>query len=379
MRILVIALSGIGDALMFSPALSVLRKNLPDAEIDLLCMIKGVEEVYLQRPAEAGYSVAGELNPKVNKVIHFNFLKEGFLKSLFFVLKLRRKYDVTFNVYPANRKEYNIIAFLIGAKKRFAVRYLRSDNFNLGFLNNQTIIENDSLHNVQENLALVKKFLNLPTVEEERMEIFFNPSHDQFAEKFLLTTLNSKLKTKNHKQKTTNHQLLIGFHAGCATLKNHIKRRWEPEKFAQLGLLLKEKYPLRRAQILLFGGPDEYELNSHINSLMNHSAIEVKTNTLIETASVMKRCDLFITNDSALMHIASALGLKVVALFGPTNTNYVHPWKTEHVIVKTNLDCQPCFYYSPKPLTCTRTDLQFKCIKDLSVEVVLDYVEGLIF
>ncbi|MBU1297806.1 MAG: glycosyltransferase family 9 protein [Bacteroidetes bacterium] len=357
------ALSGIGDALMFSPAISVLRKNLPDAEIDLLCMIKGVKEIY-------------ELNPKVNKVIHFNFLKEGFLKSLFFALKLRRKYDVTFNVYPANRKEYNIIAFLIGAKKRFAVRYLRSDNSNLGFLNNQAIIENDSLHNVQENLALVKKFLNLPTIKEERMEIFLNPSHDQFAENFLLTTLNSKLKTKNHKQKTTNHQLLIGFHAGCATLKNHIKRRWEPEKFARLGLLLKEKF---NAEILLFGGPDEYELNSHINSLMNHSAIEVKTNTLIETASVMKRCDLFITNDSALMHIASALGLKVVALFGPTNTNYVHPWKTEHVIVKTNLDCQPCFYYSPKPLTCTRTDLQFKCIKDLSVEVVLDYVEGLIF
>jgi heptosyltransferase-2 len=89
----------------------------------------------------------------------------------------------------------------------------------------------------------------------------------------------------------------------------------------------------------------------------------------------MNRCDLFVTNDSALMHIASALGLKVVALFGPTNTNYVHPWKTEHVIVKTNLDCQPCFYYSPKPLTCTRSDLQFKCIKDLSVEMVMKAIE----
>lgn len=359
MKILVIALSGIGDALMFSPAISVLRKNLPAAEIDLLCMIKGVKEIY-------------ELNPKVNKVLHFNFMKEGFLKSLFFILKLRRKYDATFNVYPANRKEYNIISFLIGAKKRFSVRYLRNDISNLGFLNNQTIIENDSLHNVQENLALVKKFLNLPVVEEKRMEIFFNPSHDQFAEKFLKIIPHSAHFDRLSASLPTP-QFLIGFHAGCATLKNHIKRRWEPEKFAQLGSLLKEKY---NAQILLFGGPDEYKLNSHINSLMNNSAIEVKTNTLIETVSVMKRCDLFITNDSALMHIASALGLKVIALFGPTNTNYVHPWKTEHVIVKTNLDCQPCFYYLPKPLTCSRSDLQFKCIKDLSVEMVLDYVEG---
>ncbi len=356
MRILIIALSGIGDALMFSPALSILRKNLPEAEIDLLCMIKGVKEIY-------------ELNSKVNRVIHFNFLKEGFLKSLFFVLKLRRKYDVTFNVYPANRKEYNIIACLIGAKKRFAVRYLRKDISNLGFLNDQTITENDSLHSVQENLALVKKFLNLPSIEEEKMEIFFNPAHDNYAERFLLQTLTSKLETQNTK-------LIVGFHAGCATLKNHIKRRWEPEKFAQLGLLLKQKY---NAQILLFGGPDEYELNARINSLMYNSAIEVKTNTLIETAAIMKQCNLFITNDSALMHIASALGLKVIALFGPTNTNYVHPWQTEHVIVKTNLDCQPCFYYSPKPLTCTRSDLQFKCIKDLSVEMVMKAVEKLEF
>jgi len=350
LKILIIALSGIGDALMFSPALSVLRRNLPKAEIDLLCMINGVEEVY-------------QLNSKVNKVIYFNFLKEGFLKSLIFVLKLRKKYDITFSVYPANRKEYNIISFLIGAKKRFSVRYLRKNLSNFGFLNNQTIVEDDSLHNVQENLALVKKFLNLSSIEEEKMEIFLNQTHNQYAEDYFKSIPQSEFRIP---------QFLIGFHAGCATLKNHIKRRWEPEKFAQLGLLLKQKY---NAQILLFGGPDEYALNSQINSMMNNSAIEVKTNTLIETAAIMKRCNLFITNDSALMHIASALGLKVVALFGPTNTNYVHPWQTEHVIVKTDLDCQPCFYYSPKPLTCTRIDLQFKCIKDLSVEMVINAIE----
>jgi heptosyltransferase-2 len=350
LKILIIALSGIGDSLMFSPALSVLKKKLPDTEIDLLCMIKGVKEIY-------------ELNPRVNQIIHFNFLKEGLLKSLFFVFKLRKKYDVTLNVYPANRKQYNVISFLIGGRKRFAVRYHRKDISNFGFLNNQTIVENDSLHNVQENLSLVKKFLELPIVEEEKMEIFFNNELEKFAENFIKEIPNSALPTP---------QCLIGFHAGCATLKNHIKRRWEPEKFAHLGLLLKEKF---NVQVLLFGGPDEYELNAHINSMMNNSAIEVKTNTLIETAAIMNRCNLFVTNDSALMHIASALGLKVVALFGPTNTNYVHPWKTEHVIVKTNLDCQPCFYYSPKPLTCTRSDLQFKCIKDLSVEMVMKAIE----
>jgi len=70
------------------------------------------------------------------------------------------------------------------------------------------------------------------------------------------------------------------------------------------------------------------------------------------------------------MHIAAALGLKVVAIIGPTNQKYIYPWKTEHQIVSLNLDCSPCFFYSPRPLICTRTDLQFKCIKELSFDMV---------
>ncbi|MCX8011342.1 MAG: glycosyltransferase family 9 protein, partial [Ignavibacteria bacterium] len=325
-------------------------RNLPDAQIDMLCMLKGAKEIF-------------ELNPNLDNIIYFDFIKEGIVESLLFVMKLRKKYDVSFNVYPSNRKEYNIISFLLGAKKRFAVRYLRKDLQNFGFLNNETIVENDALHNVQENLSLVKKFLNLQSVEEERMEVFLSNEHETFANNFISEISQSALHTSNY---------TVGFHAGCATLKNHIKRRWQPEKFAELGIQLQKKYG---ANILLFGGPDEYELNQRINKLMDNSAIEVKTKTLLESIAIIKKCNLFVTNDSALMHIASALGLKIVAIFGPTNTNYVHPWMTEYRTAKLNLDCQPCFYYSPKPLTCSRKDLQFKCIVDLSVDLVMNEVE----
>jgi len=353
-KILVIALSGIGDALMFSPSISFIRKYYPDAEIDLICMFKGVKDIY-------------EFNPKINRIIYFNFMKEGFLKSLFFLFKLRKKYDVTFNVYPSNRKEYNVISFLIGAKERYAVRYLRKDISNFGFLNNQTIIENDFLHNVEENLLLVELFLqnhNIVYEEfDEGLEIYFNEKTNNYAQEFL------------NKNKIDEKDFVVGIHAGCATLKNHIKRRWEPGKFAELGKKIIEKY---NSKILLFGGPDEYELNEKINSLMNYQALIVKTESLLQTAAIMKRANIFITNDSALMHIASALKLNVVAIFGPTNTNYVHPYKTNYKIAKLNLDCQPCFYYSPKPLTCLRKDVQFKCIKELTVDIVFDKVEELI-
>lgn len=69
MKILVLALSGIGDALMFTPALTLLRQSLPSAEIDAIVMFKGTKEIY-------------ESNPNLNKIIHFDFLKEGAFNSL---------------------------------------------------------------------------------------------------------------------------------------------------------------------------------------------------------------------------------------------------------------------------------------------------------
>jgi len=343
MKILIIALSGIGDALMFSPSLKLLKKELPDSSIDILVMINSARSLY-------------QKNPDIDNVILFDFLKESFLSSTKFVLSLRKKYDVSINVYPSNRKEYNLINFLIGAKKRAAVEYLRRNNPNLGFLNNITVLENDSLHNVQTNIRLVEKILNKEFGEEPSLEFPISEEDILFSKEYL--------KNLN----ISEDDLVVGFHPGCATLKNHIKRRWEPEKFAGLAKLLIEN---QKAKILIFGGPEEDGLKENVLSQINSPAVSiVRTDDLASSAAVMKRCNLFITNDSSLMHVASALKLNVIAIIGPTNTNYIHPWKTNHKIVTLNLDCSPCFFYSPKPLKCYRDDVLFKCIKELSVEMV---------
>jgi heptosyltransferase-2 len=166
----------------------------------------------------------------------------------------------------------------------------------------------------------------------------------------------------------SDNDLVIGFHPGCATLKNHIKRRWEPEKFAELGKKLIKDHS---AKILIFGGPEEKELKEKIFSLIGSDKVNlVNTGSLTQSAAIMKRCNLFVTNDSSQMHIAAALGLKVIAIIGPTNQKYIYPWKTERQIVSLHLDCAPCFFYSPRPLICNRTDVKFKCIKELTVDMV---------
>ncbi len=343
MKILILALSGIGDALMFTPAIKLLRQSLPSAQIEALVMFKGTKEIY-------------ETNPNFNKIVHFDFLKEGALNSLKFVLSLRKKYDAVINVYPSNRKEYNVINFLIGAKKRVGVEYIRMNNSNFGWLNNVTVLENDETHNAQTNIKLIEKLVGKKFDDEPSMQIDLSSDNKTYADSFL--------KENNISDK----DFVVGFHPGCATLKNHIKRRWEPEKFAELcKKLIKEK----NAKVFLFGGPEEEELKSSINKMMDsENSFVIKAEKFLQSIAIMKRCNIFVTNDSALMHVASALGLKVIAIIGPTNPNYIHPWKTEHKIVTLNLDCAPCFFYSPKPLTCSRTDVQFKCIKELNVEMV---------
>ena len=72
MKILILALSGIGDALMFTPALNLMREGYADAEIDALVMFKGVKDIY-------------ERNTDLNKVIYFDFMNKGIIESFRFI------------------------------------------------------------------------------------------------------------------------------------------------------------------------------------------------------------------------------------------------------------------------------------------------------
>jgi heptosyltransferase II len=351
MKILILALSGIGDALMFTPALRLMRKSLPDAQIDALVMIGGVRDMY-------------ERNPDINKVIFFEFMKKGLPSSLKFLSGLRNKYDASINVYPSNRKEYNVINYLIGAKKRAGIRYLRMDRKNFGRLNNVRITEDDTLHNVQENILLVSKLTGLTFNEEPPLQFHLNDDDRNYAKEYLL------------KENIGSGEFITGFHPGCATLKNHDKRRWEPEKFSELANRLIERY---NGRVLIFGGPEEEGLKNNIASMAgNQKVTVVSTRNLAQTAAIMKRCNLFVTNDSSLMHTAAAMQLKTVAVIGPTNPAYIHPWKTDYRIASLYLDCAPCFKYSPRPLICFRDDVKFKCIKELEVDLVLSKVKELI-
>lgn len=351
MKILVIALSGIGDALMFTPAVKALKQCYPESQIDCLAMYKGVKDIY-------------ERLPEINKVIYHDFLNKNNFTNLFFVLKLANQYEASFSVYPSNRWHYTLISRLINAEKRMGVRYLHKDFQNLGFLNNVTTKEDESLHNVEENLRLVEKYSGQKNRDEYGLMFPLTGEDENFAESYITEHVNG------------SNNVLIGFHPGCSELKNHVNRRWAPEKFAELAEELIKK---KKAKVFVFGGPDEDELKQSIVDQVNSDNIfNVRTENLAQTAAIMKRMNVFVSNDSSLMHVAAALKLKVVAIIGPTNVNFIKPWKTKHRVASLNLECAPCFYYSPKPLTCTRTDVEYKCVRELDAQLVYDHLIDLL-
>lgn len=350
MRILINALSGIGDALMFSPALALLKKHSPESTIDMAVMFPAVEELYRN-------------NPHLNNIYFIDFLKQSKISSLKDTHKLRKnKYDVSINVYPSNRREYNFVQFLEGAKIRIAHRYNNYSKSNWDFLNSRLIDEVKDKHNVIENFELARAvFPSMNEGEAGPLEIYLKDEDKQNAKRAL-------------QEYGLSGKTIIGFHAGSATFKRHINKRWAAEKYAELARKLKEKYS---AVILLFG--TEKELNEKIQLLADGSAVIPQTKGLTESMALMNECSLFVSNDSALMHLAAGLKIPQIAIFAYTNYKELHPWQNKHIIVRRELECSPCFFNSPRPVICIyKGEDEFKCIKTITIESVMAACEQLI-
>jgi len=350
MKILINALSGNGDALMFSPTLKALKEKIPGVDIDMIAMFKSVQEMYSQ-------------SPYLTNIYFIDFLHQSKIKSLKEIKKIRKnKYDILINTYPSNRAEYNILSFLFGAKKKIAHHYTHTNFFRFEFLNNVLINEVKDRHNVLQNFEVLHMLLDIAADEKAgNMEIALKEDDVESAKKWI-------------KEINPDGKLLVGFHVGSAVLKNHINKRWDKKKYAELGKRLIEKY---NAKILLFG--NETELNNEVNELMGNIGIIASTKNFMDSMARQKFCNLFISNDTAFLHSSAAFGIPTVGIFAYTNYKELYPWNTKHIIVRKDLDCSPCFYNSPKPATCLwKGEDEFKCMKTISVDDVFEACEKLI-
>ena len=119
-------------------------------------------------------------------------------------------------------------------------------------------------------------------------------------------------------------------------------KRWPAERFAAAGALFQKK---KKAEVVITGSQEERDLAERVASLMpRRPAVLAGRTGLRELLAVIGRSSLFITNDSGPMHLANALRVPVVAVFGPTDPAATRPWHQPSVVLKKSAVCWPCLY-----------------------------------
>lgn len=123
-------------------------------------------------------------------------------------------------------------------------------------------------------------------------------------------------------------------------------KRWLPERFAEVTDRLCHTIRMSRGQevsVVIFGAKGEERLGQEIAAnLSSKSLVLSGTTTIRELMAAVKRCEVLVTNDTGPMHIASALQVPVVAIFGPTDWRTTSPFERPHAIVRQPVDCAPC-------------------------------------
>lgn len=365
-RVIIFCLPGIGDAILFTPALALLRRALPQARITVLTMFKGTADLL-------------ETNRDVDEVRYFDFFHAGKRAGLRYVWALRQEgFDVSLMPFPSNRLEYNLVNRLVGRRWRVGHLYRHQSWRNLCFLNNVLVPEEGTLHNVEENLRLIRALCDAvgAPAQEPPLAPDRQTQLEQVHLKFVLTPDDERHGREwLAQQGIAPDALLFGFHTYSSVFKNMTKKCWDKENFIRLIHRLGEAHA--GAKFLIFSGPSDEAVNQYIMQHVSERVLLVREPNLRHALAVLKYCRVFISNDSAMMHLAAAQNVPVVALFGPTDWRRLHPWISQHVIVRKDLPCMPCFYYSSRPLRCV-ANIDYACMRDISVDEVFAAVQNLL-
>ena len=287
-KILVFSFSFIGDAVLSTVVIQPLRRHFPDAHITFLVGPQAVDLLATDPNIDAAlvYENRGE--------------HAGWKGRLHLIKTLRLvKFDLVVNLRDS------LMARCIGAKHWGLAR------------------GDSNRHAVTRYLEVLQRQGIDTTNAHPRLEL--TEAERIAAQHFLLET------------GLESERLLIGIHPGG----NWEYKLWDGKNYAEVASILAEK---RNAGILLFAGPNEQHLQTHVAEMMDVPPILVKTDNLRHLAALISACDVYIGNDTGPMHIAAAVDTPVVALFGSTNHIRSRPYGDKHTVVQSGIElgCNPC-------------------------------------
>lgn len=316
-KILVIKLRAIGDVVLSTIVTKNLRLAFPGAQIH-----------FLTEPASADVLLH---NRFVDRTLVYR-KKEMSGWALIRMVR-RERYDLVIDLFGNPRTA--LVTRLSGAPVRAGFRFR-------GRAYAYTVLaepRGDRVHNTQFNLdALTALGIE---IQDRNIYFSFGPEDGAFVSAFL----------------ADGPPPLVCINQGGGWYT----KRWGREKFASLADRLVEEYGVR---IVLAWGPGERGEVEELRGMMKREAIIPPATTLSQLGAMLARCALMITNDSGPMHIAAAVGVPVLGIYGPTNPALQGPYGSSHVVVrKESLDCLGCNF-----LECP---IGHPCMRELDVHAVM--------
>jgi heptosyltransferase-2 len=139
-------------------------------------------------------------------------------------------------------------------------------------------------------------------------------------------------------------------------------KRWFPDRYAAVADTLAMQY---KARVIVFGSQSDLRVAEEVAANMQYPPVMLTGRTTLgQLMALIKRCRLLITNDSGPMHLAAALDVPQIAIFGSTSEIATGPLSRNAVVIKKPVDCSPCF------LRECPTD--FRCMKEVTATQVLE-------
>jgi len=319
-KFLIIRFSSIGDIVLATPLVRCLKKKFPESRIDFV-----LKERY-----------AGVLsgNPGISNLILYG----GGIVPL--IKKIRsEKYDYVLDIHGNFLS--SLVSLFSGAKVLRSRRYLFERFMLVEF----------GLNFYRRNIPVSDRYIETAS----RLGVADDGLGPEF---FVAGGVKNSLGVPP------------GIYAGICPVSVWKTKRWPQENFAELS---KKIVAEKGCGVLIFGGPGDRDYCEKIRESAGGRAYNLSGLSIQETAFYLRMCRVAVTNDTGPMHIACALKIPVVAIFGPTVEEFgFYPQAAGSKVVSKGLPCKPC---STKG--CAECPAGgFGCMKDISIEEVFSNCAG---
>ena len=333
-QIVVRAPNWIGDAVMSTPALMDLRENYPNACITLWA-----------RP-----NIAELLrdHPSIDQVLVYDYQgRHSGSSGKIRLIQSLRSHSFQVAVLFQNAFEAALLTFLARIPERWGYA---TDGRTFLLTKSVPVAEKkNAVHQVQYFQSLIQAVAGETT--SRKLQLVASDAEEHLVNERFPELIMS------------NGDVLIGINPGSVY---GTAKRWLPDRFAELTNRVIEQIQQTvgaeaKIKCVLVGGSSEEPLARTMATFFDIEPIVLSGKTsLRELIIIIKRCSLFITNDTGPMHIAAAFNVPMVAVFGSTDPHHTSPFGAEDSIIRSPVGCSPCF------LRCCPID--HRCMTQVSVQ-----------